>query len=321
MLTKLVCMAITALIASGTAAGILGTEDAAKTVKSRGIIYGHTADGEDTAQKERSGSTETEVHYIDVGQGDATLILSGGHAMLIDCGQNDKGTAIQLYLKKQGVTRLDYLVLTHPDADHIGGADVIITKFEIDKVFMSDYEKDNKTYREVIEALDAKKMSWSVPQPGEVYTLGGAQFTILAPNKSYDDPNNASIALLLQNGDDRFLFTGDAEEEAESDMLANGISVRAEVYKAGHHGSDTASSGHFMQAVRPEYAVISCGEENSYGHPHAEVLNRLRTMGVKVFRTDEQGSIVALSNGSEITWNCAPSETWKSGERTGSEAK
>ena len=323
--TKLIYLALAALLTLGTASTLREPEsgDAAQTVsvagKSGGSAQESGAAG--TQGSGAAGAQETEIHYIDVGQGDSALIRSGGHTMLIDCGQNDQGTALQLYLTKQGVERLDYLVLTHPDADHIGGADVIITKFEIDTVFMSDYEKDNKTYREVIDALDAKDLSWSVPQPGEVYPLGEAQFTILAPNREYGDPNNASIALLFRNGENTFLFTGDAEEEAENDILANGLSVRADVYKAGHHGSDTASGEAFLESVDPEYAVISCGEGNSYGHPHAEVLDRLRAMGVKVFRTDEQGSIIAWSDGSEITWNCAPSETWQSGERTGSAGK
>ncbi len=126
--------------------------------------------------------------------------------------------------------------------------------------------------------------------------------------------------ILFEDGENSFLFTGDAEEEAEQDILKAGFSVRADVYKVGHHGSDTASSEAFLREVNPDYAVISCGEGNSYGHPHAAVLNRLRSMGVEVFRTDEQGSIIAQSDGKEITWNCAPSETWQTGERTGSSA-
>lgn len=263
--------------------------------------------------------TSAEVHFIDVGQGDATLIKCGNEAMLIDAGENDKGTAIQLYLKKQGVEELKYLVLTHPDSDHIGGADVVITKFDIERVFMPDYEKDNKTYEEVLGALQNKYMEAYAPQVGEVYPLGGGEFTILAPNGSYKDSNNSSIALLFRNGETDFLFTGDAEEEAEVDMLQNGLSLRADVYKAGHHGSSTASTKALLEAVNAEYAVISCGEENSYGHPHAEVLNNLRAMGMQVYRTDEQGSVVAETDGKQITWNCAPSDTWQSGERIGRE--
>lgn len=257
-----------------------------------------------------------EVHYIDVGQGSATLLKSGSHAMLIDAGDSDQGTRIQLYLTKQGVENLDYLVLTHPDADHIGGAPVIITKFDIGQLFLSNYEKDNKTTQKVKDAMQYKGLTASDYQVGDTFALGNASFTILGPQKEYTDSNNASVALMVQNGNNRFLFTGDCEAEAEADMAASQADLHADVYLAGHHGSDTASSQVFMDAVSPAYAVISCGEGNSYGHPHAEVLNRFRSMGIQVFRTDEQGSVIAESDGSVVTWNCAPSETWQTGERT-----
>ena len=257
-----------------------------------------------------------EVHYIDVGQGSATLIKSGDHAMLIDAGDSDQGTKIQLYLTKQGVENLDYLVLTHPDADHIGGAPVIITKFGIGQLFLSNYEKDNKTTQKVRDAMQYKGLTASDYQVGDTFALGNASFTILGPAKEYADSNNASIVIMVQNGNNRFLFTGDCEAEAEADLIASGADLSADVYLAGHHGSDTASSQAFMDAVSPTYAVISCGEGNSYGHPHAEVLNRFRSMGIQVFRTDEQGSVVAESDGTGITWNCAPSESWQAGERT-----
>ena len=257
-----------------------------------------------------------EIHYIDVGQGSATLLKSGSHAMLIDTGDSDQGTKIQLYLTKQGVENLDYLVLTHPDADHIGGAPVIITKFGIGQLFLSNYEKDNKTTQKVRDAMQYKGLTASDYRVGDTFALGNASFTILGPAKEYADSNNASVALMVQNGNNRFLFTGDCESEAEADMVASQADLHADVYLAGHHGSDTASSQAFMDAVTPVYAVISCGEGNSYGHPHAEVLNRFRSMGIQVFRTDEQGSVIAESDGTEIKWNCAPSETWQTGERT-----
>ena len=246
-----------------------------------------------------------EVHYIDVGQGDATLIKCGSHAMLIDGGNNNKGTTVQLYLKKQGVESLDYVIGTHPDADHIGGLDVIVYKYNCDTVIMPDYEKDTITY----------------PVVGEQYALGEAKFTIIAPNSnSYGgNANDYSVAILLEYGKNRFLFTGDAEEASEMEMLSNGIELSADVYKVAHHGSRSASTQEFLNAVRPKYAVISCGEGNSYGHPHAEVLNRLRSMGVEVFRTDEQGSIIASSDGENITWNCSATDSWQSGEQTESD--
>ena len=257
---------------------------------------------------------EMKVHFIDVGQGDSTLITCGGHAMLIDAGDDTKGTAIQNYLKKQKAEKLDYLILTHPDSDHIGGAPVIITKFEIGKVFMSDYEKDNKTYRKLIQALDNRNLKYETPETGARYPLGTAEIEILAPNGEYDNPNDSSIALLVKNGGSSFLFTGDAGEEAERDILDTGIDISADVYKAGHHGSKYSTSEEFFKAVDPACAVISCGEDNAYGHPHAATLNTFRINGVKVYRTDEDGTIIASSDGKGITFNVPASETWKAGE-------
>lgn len=257
-----------------------------------------------------------EVHFLDVGQGDCTLIQCGDKAMLIDTSTSDQGTAIQNYLSKNGVEKLEYLVLTHPDSDHIGSAAVIITKFDINTAFISNYEKDNKTYQKVIQALDNKKVEYFTPIPGEVYALGSAEFTILAPITTYNDPNDASIALLLKNGETTFLFTGDAEEKAEKDIVDSGRSIKADVYQVGHHGSKTSSSELFLDAVEPEFAVISCKEGNSYGFPHAKTLNEFRSRKIKVYRTDEQGTILAVSDGKEITWNASPSETWQSGEAT-----
>ena len=138
--------------------------------------------------------------------------------------------------------------------------------------------------------------------------------TILAPGQGCDDDNNNTIVLRLDYGENSFLCTGDAESQAEADILASGADVDADVLKAGHHGSSTSTSDEFLAAVSPEYAVISCGEGNSYGHPHAETLNKLRQNGITVFRTDEQGTIVAESDGQEITWSSSPSDSWQSGE-------
>ena len=261
-----------------------------------------------------------EVHFMDVGQGDATLVTCGGHAMLIDAGDDTKGTAIQNYLKKQKITKLDYLILTHPDADHIGGAPVVITKFKVGNVFVSNFEKDNKTYQKLIQSLDDKQVKALTPKVNSQYTLGTASITILGPGKSYDNPNDASIALLLKNGTRSFLFTGDAGEDAEKDILKTGIDISADVYKVGHHGSKYSTSKDFFKAVAPFYAVISCGEGNSYGHPHAETLNTLRTSGVMVYRTDEAGTIIASTDGKSISFNVPASESWKAGEPTGSGA-
>lgn len=251
---------------------------------------------------------ELQIHYMDVGQGDATLIVCDGHAMLIDAGENDKGSSVWSYLKSQGIEELDYVIGTHPDSDHIGGLDVIIYKFQCGKVFMPDLVKDTRTYEDVIKAAENKNYKITVPKVGEKYTLGGAEFTVIAPNDNYKDANNASIGILLTYGGTSFLFTGDAEEEAEKDIIENGINIDADVYKAGHHGSRTSSCDEFLAEVTPEYVVISCGENNSYGHPHAAIINYCISNNIPIYRTDMQGTIVLKSDGSNITWNMSPYE-------------
>lgn len=256
-----------------------------------------------------------EVHYIDVGQGDATLIKCGEHAMLIDAGDYTKGSGVWAYLLKQNVDKLDYVIGTHLDADHIGGMDVVITKFDCGLILVPEYEKNTRSSEELFDAIEAKNYHNTLPKVGETYQLGDAVFTILAPQKEfYEKENNYSIGIRLVYGQNSFLFAGDAQEESEEEMLRSGLELKADVLKAGHHGSSSSTSEDFLHEVAPAYAVISCGEGNDYGHPHAAVLNLLRREGVRVFRTDEQGSIAAYSDGTDITWNCAPSESWKAGE-------
>lgn len=271
----------------------------------------------------KSGTSKEllEVHYIDVGQGDSTLIKCGGEAMLIDAGDDSQGTRIRLYLKKQGVTKLRYLVMTHPDSDHVGGAPSVIENIDIEKVYASDYSKDTRTYERVNDALKQEDLTPETPDPGDTAELGSAKITFIGPCGTYDDANDSSVSLKVTYGDRSFLFTGDAEEQAEYDMVSSGEDLHADVYKAGHHGSSTASSKRFLDKVNPSAAVISCGEGNKYGHPHAETLNRFRSMGLDVYRTDEQGTIVAETDGKKITWNTSPSTTWKAGEATGGSAK
>lgn len=277
--------------------------------------------GETSASKSLhlgNGTVEDEnlyVHFLDVGQGDATLITCDGEAMLIDAGDNSKGTQIQSYLNTQGITELKYVIGTHPDADHIGGLDVILYKFDCDTIFMPPVANDSRTYEDVMSALREKNESVTEPLVGTEYTLGKASFKIVAPNGDYGDvTNDWSIGVLLQYGTTRFLMVGDAGEDAEHDMCQNGIDLSADVYKVAHHGSNTGSTEELLEKVKPTYAVISVGEDNSYGHPTAEVLNRLRASGIEVFRTDEQGTIVAESDGTQIIWNMSPSESWQAGE-------
>ena len=291
------------------------------------IIYSSDAEdddseGTDTSENDEQTANVTtatagdmEVHFIDVGQGDSTLVECDGEYMLIDAGQNDQGLVLWDYLQDQGATHLKYAIGTHPDADHIGGMDVILYRCDVDAVIMPDVDHDTKTYDDVIQTMKSKSLERTDPVVGDVYTLGSATFTIVAPNKDYgsDDMNDWSVGILLQNGNDRFLLIGDAETEAEDDIVANGIDISADVYKVAHHGSNTGTTDSLLSAVHPTYAVISCGKDNSYGHPHGSVLNKLKNAGVQVFRTDEQGTIIAYSSGNGITWNVEPSTTWAAG--------
>ena len=281
-----------------------------------------TESADDSGMEEDDSSTvlpKMQVHYIDVGQGDATLIETDGHAMLIDAGNNSKGTFVQSYLLSKGIKSLDYVIGTHPDADHVGGLDVIIYKFDCQNVLLPDITADTRTWEDVELSMKEKELQPFYPAVGDTFSLGGASFTVISPNRAYgDETNDWSVGILLTHGKNRFLFTGDAGEKAEQDMIKSGISLQADVYKASHHGSKTASSEAFLDAVSPKYGVISCGEDNDYGHPSARTLNSFRQRGMKVFRTDKQGTIVAESDGTDIRWNMSPDESWESGEAKGS---
>ncbi len=257
-----------------------------------------------------------EIHFLDVKQGDCTIIKVGEHAMIIDAGNNGYGTLVKTYIQNLGIEKLDYVIGTHPDADHIGGLDVVIYNFECGKVFMPDCSKDTRTYDDVIQACKNKNYKINSPIAGESFKLGDATFTIIAPlHYDYGDNfNDCSIAIRMEYGENSFLFTGDCEEAAEADLLESDTYLDADLFKVAHHGSKTANTEEFLKAVTPKYCVVSCGEGNSYGHPQAEVLNNLRSMGVKLYRTDEQGTVVAYSDGIDITFNMSPSETWQAGE-------
>lgn len=247
--------------------------------------------------------SELTVHFVDVGQGDCTLITCDGEAMLIDAGTDHQGTKIQLYLQTQNIGTLKYVIGTHPDADHIGGLDVILYKFDCGTIILPEKSADNAAYRDVIDTMKQKNYKNTLPIPGASYTLGSAVFTVIGPSETYEDTNNSSVSIILSHGNRSFLFTGDAEAEAEQDMAESDHVLDVDVYKAGHHGSSTSSGDALLKAYTPEYAVISCGEGNPYGHPHEEALNRLQARGIQIYRTDQQGTITVTSDGTNLVWN------------------
>ncbi len=241
------------------------------------------------------------IHFIDVGQGDSILIQQGDRFMLIDAGDNQYEQTVVNYLKQNNVSKLDYVIGTHPHADHIGGLDAVINAFDVEKIIMPGIIHTTKTFEDVIVAIKNKGLKITTPNAGDTYTLGNAKFTIVAPNSSsYDNLNNYSVVLNLKHGSNSFLFTGDAEDVSENEILNKNYDIKADVLKVGHHGSNTSTSAEFLKAVNPKYAVIQVEKDNKYGHPHAEVIERLQQYNIEIYRNDLNGTIIANSDGKNI---------------------
>lgn len=240
------------------------------------------------------------VHFIDVGQGDSTLVISDGEAMLIDAGEKENGTVVAEYLESVGVTKLKYVIATHPHSDHIGGLAYIIENFDVETIIMPKIPRDmtptTKVYENLLTTIKNKGLKIHAAVD-ETITLGETSVEIFAPSKEYSNLNNYSVCTKITHGENTFLLTGDTEDEAEDDLVERvGDNLNAKVLKLGHHGSSTASSVEMLQVVNPRYAVISCGSGNKYGHPHDEVLNRVKKFSDYILRTDTDGSIVFSSD-------------------------
>lgn len=271
-----------------------------------GCVYKATeSDDFNTAVPSETDGQKTDfglaAHFIDVGQGDSTLIEANGHYMLIDAGEKDQADTVITYLKAQGVKKLDYVIGTHPHSDHIGGLEGVIREFDVTTVMLPEKEHTTRIYEQLLDAIADKNIKVTIPASGESYRLGDASFQIISPNRDYgDNLNNWSIGMRLVYGKTSFVLCGDAEKEAEQDMLLSGFPLKADVLKVSHHGSSTSSTPEFMKAVSPRYAVISCGKNNDYGHPHKETMDLLKKLGIKALRTDQIGTIVIESDGTGL---------------------
>lgn len=242
-----------------------------------------------------------EVFYFDVGQADCTLIKSGDYAILVDAGNTGQDELILGYLDALGIKKLDILVPTHPHADHVGSMASVVQTYEIEMILMSYAYSDSDVYTEFLDAIEEADVPITVPEVGDTYALGDITVTVLAPVNDYNDLNDASLVIKISYGEVSFLFTGDAESLSETDQLNTGLDLSADVLKVGHHGSISSSTRAYLDAVKPDYAVIQVGMGNSYGHPVQEVLTRLEEMNAKIYRTDLDGTITFSSDGRTLT--------------------
>ena len=242
---------------------------------------------------------EAAFHFIDVGQGDCTLIQTEDAAILIDTGTTEKSYDVVTYIKNLGIKKIDCLIISHPHEDHIGGAADVLSNFAVGTVYVNNNISDSYAYEKFIDKATELDISLKLPDMDCVYEYGNLRIKFLSPKKDYEDENHNSNVTQVSYGDTKFLFTGDAETPVESDLL-NEYDLKADVLKVGHHGSRYASHYEFLASVLPSVCVISCGKDNSYGHPHEETVDRIEKIGSTILRTDEVGTICIKTDGKKI---------------------
>ena len=242
------------------------------------------------------------VHFIDVGQGDSALLESDGEFVLIDAGEATYGTTVLDFIKSRDARSIKYMIATHPHSDHIGGLRTVMDGVRTENFITVETDSDTSSWINTLKKVEAMGINYIDAVPGDQYSFGSATLTVVGPVKyDYEGYNNCSVVVKAECGDISFLLTGDAEQQAEFDMLDSGADLSADVLKCGHHGSSDASSAALLKAVEPVFAVASCAKNNEYGHPNEETVERLRLLGAELFRTDTQGTISFYTDGSYLT--------------------
>ena len=235
------------------------------------------------------------------------MAKAGDDVLVYDGGNSDAASYFVSYLKDEGVEDIDYMIASHYDADHLNGLVGALHAFDTETIIAPDYKHNSKLYTSFYNTLSSQNKEVTYPEVGQEYEFGEGSFTVLGPTQIRDDSNNNSVVVRLDYGDTSFLFTGDAESKEEKDIIAANEDLYCDVLSVGHHGSASSTSWDFLEAVLPEYAVISCGVNNSYGHPDPDTIEKLESIEAQIFRTDLQGNIIAISDGETITWNNVPS--------------
>lgn len=320
---KLICLLLIALVLTGCGLGEQTLSTA--PVDSTPGVTDPTVASVDTSTEEATEPATTlapeitnalTVHFMDNGQGDGFLLECDGEFAVIDASYPEYGPKIVEYMQAQGVESVKLMVATHPHGDHIGGLPSILEAFPVENVWSGPIPYYNDYVYSFLDGVESQNLSIEYPQPGDTFTLGSATITVLGPVKTqYADTNDLSLVLMIQYGDTRFLFTGDMEQIGENDMLdywGEDFDFSADVLKVGHHGSYSSTHYRFLREVMPTYAVISCGGNNDYGHPHRDPISRLQDAEVTIYRTDKMYNIVCISDGENIEfyWENKYAKPW-----------
>lgn len=267
------------------------------------IDIGNKKSNDNSSKKSESAvvlNDDTEVRFIDIGQGDATLVISDDETMLVDTGDKDETDTLVNYLKNSGIDKIDYLIVTHPHADHIGECPDVLNNFKVCKVIMPKLPKSQTPtsyiYKKTLTAIQNNGLKLT-PASDCQFELGSCKINLFTPKKTYKNLNDYSTLVKVVHGDNSFLITGDCGGDEEKEIMSQNFDLSADVLKAGHHGSRNSSSQEFLDLVAPQYAVISCGENNDYGHPHKEALKRLQKTADTVYITKDDGTVIFKSDG------------------------
>lgn len=265
-----------------------------------------------------AASGEMLVHFLDVGQGLSVFVQSEGQNLIYDGGDRETSRFVVAYLQQHGVTEIDYLISSHYDADHLAGLIGCLNVFDVHNIIGSDYEHTSKLYTSFIDTIDEQDSEIQHPSVGIQFQFGSGTFTVLSPTSIVNDSNANSVVIRLENGQNSFLLTGDADHKAEAVMCSSSPDLESDVLSVAHHGSATATSYDFLEQVVPEFAVVSCGADNQYNHPDADTMDKLESMEIEIYRNDLQGTIVAVSDGQKITWDQEPCNDYSPGSDTDS---
>lgn len=243
-----------------------------------------------------------EIYFLDVGQGDAACVICDGRAMMVDGGNKSESSLIYSFLRSHDIEHLDYIIASHPDADHVGGLAGALNYATVGAAYCTVTDYDSEPFQDFVKYLGRRNCEITVPNSGDSFYLGCAKVTILYPDPGETRSDNTSIALRIEYGDTSFFFTGDCETDDEATILHSGFDLRSDVLKVAHHGSKYSTTKAFVNAVRPAFAVISVAGDNTYGHPTDDVLSRLHDNGVILYRTDIQGDVHCMSDGTTVTF-------------------